>query len=140
MNKVVLIGNLTKDPELTTTANGVNFCRFTIAVSRNFSSSDGEREADFLPIIAWRAQADNCYKYLKKGSKVAVVGSVQTRNYEASDGTRRYVTEIVAENVEFISTKNSNSDNGEDDGQKAQTPKEDVASKFEPIDDDNLPF
>ena len=140
MNKVVLIGNLTKDPELTTTANGVNFCRFTIAVSRNFSSSDGEREADFLPIIAWRAQADNCYKYLKKGSKVAVVGSVQTRNYEASDGTRRYVTEIVAENVEFISTKNTSTDNGDEDGQKAVTPKEDVASKFEPIDDDNLPF
>ena len=140
MNKVVLIGNLTKDPELTTTANGVNFCRFTIAVSRNFSSSDGEREADFLPIIAWRAQADNCYKYLKKGSKVAVVGSVQTRNYEASDGTRRYVTEIVAENVEFISTKNTSTDNGDEDGQKAVTPKEDVVSKFEPIDDDNLPF
>ena len=142
MNKVVLIGNLTRDPELTTTANGVNFCRFTIAVSRNFSSSDGEREADFLPIIAWRAQADNCYKYLKKGSKVAVVGSVQTRNYEASDGTRRYVTEIVAENVEFISTKAASTD-GEDDGQKAPTPKEekeDVVAKFEPIDDDNLPF
>jgi single-strand DNA-binding protein len=140
MNKVVLIGNLTRDPELTTTANGVNFCRFTIAVSRNFSTSDGEREADFLPIIAWRAQADNCYKYLKKGSKVAVVGSVQTRNYEASDGTRRYVTEIVAENVEFISTKAAATEGADEDGQKAQAPKEDVVSKFEPIDDDNLPF
>ncbi|MBQ7579176.1 MAG: single-stranded DNA-binding protein [Clostridia bacterium] len=140
MNKVVLIGNLTRDPELTTTTNGVNFCRFTIAVSRNFATSDGEREADFLPIIAWRAQADNCYKYLKKGSKVAVVGSVQTRNYEANDGTRRYVTEIVADNVEFISTKNSGTDSGEEDGGVKPQPKEDVVSKFEPIDDDNLPF
>ena len=142
MNKVVLIGNLTKDPELTTTANGVNFCRFTIAVSRNFTTSDGEREADFLPIIAWRAQADNCYKYIKKGSKVAVVGSVQTRNYEANDGTRRYVTEIVADSVEFLTTRNSNSEAGESgdaDSVKPQTDGE-VVDKFEPIDDDNLPF
>lgn len=139
MNKVMLIGNLTKDPELTTTANGVNFCRFTIAVGRNFTSADGEREADFLPIIAWRNQADNCYKYIKKGSKVAVIGSVQTRNYEASDGTRRYVTEIVAESVEFL---NSKSGSGETGDEVAKTPKtqEEVVSKFEPIEDDNLPF
>ena len=66
MNKVIIIGNLTKDPELTTTTNGVNFCRFTVAVQRNFTSADGEREADFLPVIAWRSQADNCYKYILK--------------------------------------------------------------------------
>ena len=138
MNKVVIIGNLTRDPELTTTANGVNFCRFTVAVGRNFTSSDGEREADFLPVIAWRNQADNCYKYIKKGSKVAVVGSVQTRNYEGNDGQRRYITEIVAENVEFLTTKNNASD-GETDGEKANA-KTDVVNKFEPIDDDNLPF
>ena len=139
MNKVILIGNLTKDPELTTTANGVNFCRFTIAVGRNFTSADGEREADFLPIIAWRGQADNCYKYIKKGSKVAVVGAVQTRNYEGSDGTRRYITEIVADSVEFLTTKNSGENIGDDGEAKAQT-KEEVVNKFEPIDDDNLPF
>lgn len=140
MNKVMLIGNLTKDPELTTTNNGVNFCRFTIAVGRNFTSADGEREADFLPVIAWRSQADNCYKYLKKGSKVAVIGSVQTRNYEASDGTRRYVTEIVAESVEFLTTKNSGGEAGFEEPAKAPQTKEEVVSKFEPIDDDNLPF
>lgn len=139
MNKVMLIGNLTKDPELTTTANGVNFCRFTIAVGRNFTSADGEREADFLPVIAWRSQADNCYKYIKKGSKVAVCGSVQTRNYEASDGTRRYVTEIVAESVEFLNTKSGSGDVA-DEPAKAPATKEEVVSKFEPIDDDNLPF
>ncbi len=140
MNKVMLIGNLTKDPELTTTNNGVNFCRFTIAVGRNFTSADGEREADFLPVIAWRSQADNCYKYLKKGSKVAVIGSVQTRNYEASDGTRRYVTEIVAESVEFLTTKNAGGDAGFEEPVKTPQTKEEVVSKFEPIDDDNLPF
>jgi len=138
MNKVVIIGNLTKDPELTTTANGVNFCRFTVAVGRNFTSADGEREADFLPVIAWRNQADNCYKYIKKGSKVAVVGSVQTRNYEGTDGQRRYMTEIVAESVEFLNNKSAN-DGGEGDGEKT-APKADVVNKFEPIDDDNLPF
>ncbi|MBO4569807.1 MAG: single-stranded DNA-binding protein [Clostridia bacterium] len=137
MNKVVIIGNLTKDPELTTTNNGINFCRFTVAVGRNFTSSDGERETDFLPVIAWRNQADNCYKYIKKGSKVAVVGSVQTRNYEGNDGQRRYMTEIVAETVEFLTTKNSAT--GDDDGEK-ELPKEEVVNKFEPIDDDNLPF
>lgn len=139
MNKVIIIGNLTKDPELTTTTNGVNFCRFTVAVQRNFTSADGEREADFLPVIAWRSQADNCYKYIKKGSKVAVVGSVQTRSYEGTDGQRRYVTEIVADNVEFLSTKNSNADGAVDDGAKPKT-KTETVNKFEPIDDDNLPF
>lgn len=142
MNKVVIIGNLTRDPELTTTANGVNFCRFTVAVGRNFTGADGERETDFLPVIAWRNQADNCYKYIKKGSKVAVVGSVQTRNYEGNDGQRRYITEIVAENVEFLTTKNGGNEgtaDGETDGEKTKTDAE-VVNKFEPIDDDNLPF
>ena len=138
MNKVVLIGNLAKDPELTTTNNGVSLCKFTIAVQRRFAGQDGEREADFLPVIVWRGQADNCYKYLKKGSKAAIVGSVQTRSYEGTDGTRRYITEIVAEEVEFLASRN-----GGDDGEEMVKPveeKKDVVSKFEPIDDDNLPF
>lgn len=140
MNKVVLIGNLTKDPELTTTNNGVSLCKFTIAVPRRFAGSDGEREADFLPIIVWRAQAENCYKYLKKGSKAAVFGSVQTRSYDGSDGTRRYITEIIAEEVEFLSSRQG----GEGEDVALEKPiagaKKDVVSKFEPIDDDNLPF
>ena len=140
MNKVILIGNLTKDPELTTTNSGVSLCKFTLAVQRRFAGSDGEREADFLPIIVWRGQADNCYKYLKKGSKASVSGSIQTRSYDAPDGTRRYITEIVADEVEFITTKNT----GDDDGTAYEKPvgekKEDVVAKFEPIDDDNLPF
>lgn len=138
MNKVILIGNLAKDPELTTTNNGVSLCKFTIAVPRRFAGPEGEREADFLPVIVWRGQADNCYKYLKKGSKAAVSGSVQTRSYEGTDGQRRYITEIVADEVEFLSTKNGGDD--EVFEKPIGETKKDVVSKFEPIDDDNLPF
>lgn len=106
MNKVFLIGNLTKNPELTSTGSGIPVCKFTLAVSRRFSNSEGVRETDFLPIIVWRAQAEHCNKYLKKGSKAAISGSIQTRNYEATDGTRRYITEIVADEVKFLSTRN----------------------------------
>lgn len=143
MNKVILVGNLTRDPELITTNNGISLCRFTLAVQRRFSSGDGEREADFINIVVWRGQADNCYKYLKKGSKAGVVGSIQTRSYDATDGTKRYSTDVVAEEVEFLSSKGTS---GSDDyvaeapaGSKT-TGKNDVVNKFEPIDDDNLPF
>ena len=105
MNKVILIGNLTKDPEITTTNNGVSVCRFTLAISRRFANAEGERETDFINIVVWRTLADNCHKFLKKGSKTAVVGNLQTRSYDANDGTKRYITEVVAEEVEFISTK-----------------------------------
>ena len=140
MNKVILVGNLTKDPELTTTNSGVSLCKFTLAVPRRFAGNDGERDADFLPIIVWRGQADNCYKYLKKGSKCSVSGSVQTRSYDAPDGTRRYITEIIADEVEFITTKNGNDDETLTNDKSDSDKKEDVVAKFEPIDDDNLPF
>ena len=143
MNKVILVGNLTRDPELITTSNGVSLCRFSLAVQRRFAGPDGEREADFVNIVVWRAQADNCYKYLKKGSKCGVVGSLQTRSYDAQDGTKRYSTDVVAEEVEFLSTKGSS--NVEEISEPAETGskssgKNDVVNKFEPIDDDNLPF
>ncbi len=133
MNKVILIGNLTKDPELATTNSGISVCRFTLAVTRNFANAEGEREADFLDIIVWRGQAENCHKYLRKGSKCAVIGSIQKRSYDAQDGTKRYVTEIIAETVEFLNSKN----NG--DGQEKVEDKKEVA-ELEPIDDDTLPF
>lgn len=138
MNKVMLIGNLAKDPELITTNNGVSLCKFTLAVQRRFAGTDGEREADFLPIIVWRGQAENCYKYLKKGSKAAISGSVQTRSYEATDGSRRYMTEIIADEVEFLASKGgTDSDDGDFEPKED---KKDVVSKFEPIDDGDLPF
>lgn len=110
MNKVILIGNLTKDPELTTTTSGTSVCRFTLAVSRRFTNSEGERKTDFINIVAFKNLADNCHKFLKKGSKAAVVGNIQTRSYDAQDGTKRYVTEVVAEEVEFIDAKADNKD------------------------------
>ncbi len=134
MNKVFLIGNLTRDPELATTNSGVSVCRFALAVPRSFSNAEGERETDFLNIIVWRGQAENCHRYLKKGSKCAISGAIQVRNYDAQDGTKRYVTEIVADNVEFLTTKNSGE--GQD---KLDEDKKDVAD-LEPIDDDTLPF
>lgn len=139
MNKVILVGNLTKDPELVTTNNGISLCRFTLAVQRRYTSGDGEREADFINIVVWRGQADNCYKYLKKGNKAGVVGSIQTRAYDGTDGTRKYATEVVAEEVEFLTSKGSAPVEEEQSGSKS-TGKSDVVNKFEPIDDDNLPF
>ena len=143
MNKVILVGNLTRDPELITTSNGVSLCRFSLAIQRRFAGPDGEREADFVNIVVWRGQADNCYKYLKKGSKCGVVGSLQTRSYDAQDGTKRYSTDVVAEEVEFLSTKGSS--NAEEISEPLEagsksSGKSDIVNKFEPIDDDNLPF
>ena len=136
MNKVVLIGNLTKDPELSTTNSGINYCRFTLAVPKRFSNQ-GERDAEFINIVVWRVQADNCHKYLKKGSKACVVGSLQTRSYDAQDGSKRYVTEVVAEEVEFLSTKNS-SDNSSMASDTVGSDND--ASELQPIEDDTLPF
>lgn len=136
MNKVMLVGNLTKDPELATTNSGVAVCRFTLAVSRKYSNAEGERETDFINIIVWRSQAENCHKYLKKGSKCGVVGSIQTRNYDAQDGTKRYVTEIVAEEVEFLNSRNS----AEGQGQDKVVPEKKEVAELQPIDDDTLPF
>ncbi len=132
MNKVILIGNLTKDPELTTTNNGISVCKFSLAVSRRFVGASGEREADFLNIVVWRGQAENCHKYLKKGSKCGVVGSIQSRSYDAQDGTKKYITEIVADEVEFLSTKPG--------ADSASATKSEEVTELKPIDDDSLPF
>ncbi len=101
LNKVVLIGHLTKDPDLRYTQSGVAVATFFLAVNRNFTNSQGEREADFIPIQVWRKQAENCAKYLSKGRLVAVSGRIQTRSYE-QDGQRRYTWEVVADQVQFL--------------------------------------
>ena len=134
MNKGLWIGKLTKDPELSQTPSGISVCRFTLAVPRRFQNAEGERETDFLNITVWRNQGENCHKYLRKGSKASVIGSIQTRSYDAQDGTKRYVTDIVADEVEFLSTKQST-----EGASITQAKKEEVA-ELEPIDDDSLPF
>ena len=112
MNKCFLIGNLTRDPELRTTGSGISVCSFTIAVTRRYTGQSGEREADFIPVVAWRATAENCAKYLRKGSQVAVTGAIQVRNYETQDGQRRTATEVIADEVQFL-----NRIAGREDGQ-----------------------
>ena len=137
MNKCILIGNLTKDPDLTTTTSGISVCRFTLAVSRRFQNAEGERETDFINIVVWRNLADNCHRFLRKGSKCAVVGNIQTRSYDATDGTKRYVTEVVAEEVEFVGAKATGNDGGLELEERQSKPS---TTKLEPIDDDQLPF
>ena len=137
MNKVFLIGNLTKDPELTQTANGKSVCRFTLAVQRKFANTQGVREADFLTITVWGANADNCSKYLKKGSKAAVSGSIRTGSFE-QDGIRRYTTEINADEVQFLSTKNELDDNSYEELPSSQPSAFNNMKAVE--DDEELPF
>ena len=128
MNKSFLIGNLTKDPELKTTPNGISVCTFTVAVQRTFGE---DKQADFIPVVTWRGLADNCGKYLAKGRPVAVSGSIQTRSYTNSNGEKRYTTEIVADDVQFL---------GKGDKSENSGSFEPVASGFEPINSDELPF
>lgn len=107
LNRVVLVGRLTKDPELRYTPSGVAVATFTLAVNRTFQNQQGEREADFINCVVWRKQAENAANFLKKGSLAGVDGRLQTRNYEGQDGKRVYVTEIVAESVQFLEPKGS---------------------------------
>ena len=137
MNKAILIGSLTADPELTTTNSGVDVCRFSLAINRPFKSQSGETQTDFLNIVVWRAAAANCHKFLKKGSQCAVVGSIQTRSYEDNNGIKRYVTEIVADNVEFLGKANSSYDDAEPVSKPKSRPAVDDLS---PIEDEELPF
>ena len=136
MNKLFLIGNLTRDPEASETSSGVAYCRMSIAVNRPYSGSDGERQTDFFNITVWRAQAENCARYLKKGSKVAVVGSLQNRSYEDKDGNKRQVTDIIASEVEFLSVRNQG-----EDGMDAPAPiRRNERPALEPVNEDDLPF
>ncbi len=102
MNRIILIGNLTRDPELRYTPEGTPVTSFTVAVNRSFVNREGEREADFIPVVVWRKRAETCTEYLMKGSQVAIDGRLQVRTYEDKDGIRRWVTEVIAQRVEFL--------------------------------------
>ncbi len=112
MNKAILIGRLTRDPELRTTPTGRNVCQFSIAVNRNFTNANGEREADFINCVVWDKQAENLAKYQHKGNQIAVEGRIQTRNYDDKDGKRVYVTEILATNISFLDAKGTSNGAG----------------------------
>ena len=109
MNKVVLIGRLTRDPELRQTATGLANCQFSLAVSKNFKNKDGVVEADFINIVTWRRTAEIVAKFCTKGTQLAVEGRIQTRSYDAQDGTKRYVTEVVADNIELLGSRSNGS-------------------------------
>lgn len=134
MNKVFLIGNLTRDPELTETSSGISLCRFTIAVNRNYGSADGERKTDFFNVVAWRGLGENVARYAKKGNKVAVSGSIEMRNYEDSEGVKRVAIDIVAQDVEFLTPKQNA---GEEYGDRA-TARKPALQAFD--DDSDIPF
>ena len=107
MNNVSLVGRLTKDPELRTISTGNTTCSFTVAVTRQFTNASGERETDFINCVIWGKQAENLAKYCTKGSLIGVTGRIQTRNYDGQDGKKVYVTEVAANNVTFLTPKNS---------------------------------
>ena len=143
MNKVILIGNIAADPEARTTQSGISTCSFRLAVQRKFANQQGVKEADFFNVVCWRQLAELCGKYLAKGRKVAVEGSIQTRSYDAQDGSKRYVTEVVADSVEFLGCNKEGAQNG------AQAAQDNVVSmaqatfgsEFVEVDDgDELPF
>jgi single-strand DNA-binding protein len=148
MNQVVLVGRLTKDPDLRYTPNGVPVATFTLAVNRTFSNQQGERETDFINCVIWRRPAENVANFLKKGSLAGVDGRIQTRNYEGQDGKRVYVTEVVAESVQFLEPKSSGAKSEQrsyqnQDDSKGFTQMDDqtfAGSDQIDISDDNLPF
>lgn len=144
MNKLTIIGNLTRDPELRTTGSGHNVCSFTVAVNRR-KSANGQQEADFFRVSAWRQLGDNCQRYLAKGRKVAVVGPVSVSTYQANDGSTRAQLEITAEDVEFLSSRNEESGTypAASGYQAAPAPQPQPAPNmagYEEVDGDDLPF
>ena len=135
MNSVILIGRLTQDPQASTLDSGHSYCRFSIAVNRRFSRN-GENQADFINIITWDALAQNCVKYLVKGSQVAVQGSIQTGSYER-DGVRRQTFDIRADQVEFLSRANSN---GQSSGDANKPARDQAIDELKEVEDDDMPF
>jgi len=152
LNRVVLIGRLTRDPELRYTASGVAVARFTLAVNRNYKNQQGEREADFINITAWRGLGENCANYTRKGSLVGLEGRLQVKSYENQEGRTVWTTEVVADDVRFLESKNnSTNDNNSGDSNRGynqnqskkqmqeQDPFESVGKPID-LSDDDLPF
>lgn len=141
MNKVILIGNLAADPESRTTQSGVQQCTLRLAVQRRFANQQGQREADFFNVVCWRQTSEFAARYLSKGRKIAVEGSIQNRSYTAQDGSKRYVTEINAEHIESLDRAPDTAPQPAAQAPKAEPPKQMRADEFiELPDDDELPF
>lgn len=142
INRVILVGRLTKDPEYRQTQSGVSTATFTLAVNRTFKNKNGEREADFINVVVFRQQAENVSKYLSKGSLAGVDGRIQSRSYDNKEGRRVFVTEVVADNVQFMDSKGSNQQNNQSQ-QQGQVPAGNnpfANDNNANISDDDLPF
>lgn len=143
MNKVFIVGNLTRDPEMRTTNSGIAVCSFTVAVNKRMSADAKHPEADYFRVTAWRGLGENCNKFLAKGRKVAVTGSVSVSTYQAKDGTTKATLEVVADDVEFLSPKgeaSESTDAPEQQSKKIELPPSDVNGFVQVDDDDELPF
>ena len=148
MNKAILVGNLTRDPEQRTTPSGVSVTSFTVAVTRRYKSQDGTQQTDFINCVAWRSTAEFIAKYFTKGSRIGVVGTIQTRTYDDQNGVRRYVTEVVVDEAEFVTSKAQNPGASRSDAPSQQAQPQQNAddlfaeelSDFQPLDDAELPF
>ena len=144
LNKVVLIGRLGQDPQVRVLSSGSSVCNFNLAVQRSFTDRNGERGTDWIPIVVWGRQAENCGRYLSKGSLAAVAGRIQTRSYDRNDGSKAYVTEVVADEVTFLPSQNSNRQQAQPGGyQQDQSSDNEFGvpmDGFTEIDDDNMPF
>ncbi|MGS4170777.1 single-stranded DNA-binding protein [Staphylococcus pseudintermedius] len=142
INRVVLVGRLTKDPEFRTTPSGVSVATFTLAVNRNYKNKNGEQQADFINCIVFRKQAENVNNYLSKGNLAGVDGRLQSRSYENQEGRRIFVTEVICDSVQFLESKNNNQSNNQQ--QRGQAPAQDnpFTNSNNPIDidDEDLPF
>ncbi len=151
VNNVTLLGRITRDPEVKAVGNGSAVCNFSLAVNRNFKNQQGEYEADFINVVAFGNTAQRMQQYVSKGNLLAVTGRIQTRNYENNMGQRVYVTEVVANNVSFVESRNSRNNSGNQDpyNSAAPSPYDSMSSSgfdasavndFSDIDDDDLPF
>lgn len=140
LNRTILIGRLTKRPELRYTPNGTANCTFTLAVERSFTNQQGNREADFINIVTWRQLAETCANYLDKGRLTAIEGRIQVRHYENNEGRRVYVTEVIADNVRFLEAKNQR--DAEETGANKTQSSDPFSDDGKPINisDEDLPF
>ena len=147
MNRVVLVGRLTRDPEMRTTSSGISQTRFTIAVNRRTANQNGQREADFINCVAWRGTAETIAKYIKKGREIAVEGRLQTGSYDAQDGTKRYTTDVVVDNFTFIGGGNNDASVENQGGSSSIVESTDISEdpfkdfgEEVALSDDDLPF
>lgn len=142
INNVVLVGRITKDPEIRYTSSNIASCSFTLAVDRGFTSQSGERQSDFINCVAWRQSADFMSQYIKKGYMMGITGRIQTRSYQAQDGTTRYVTEVICDSVQNLQPRDAAvaQSSQPQSAQPARSQKQPAEFDVTDVSEDDLPF